>query len=319
MKRFTLRNKFTRSIFLLFAVLLALPISSPVLARNPGGDFPPPEGTEWGTAVEFGGGELQTFVTVDSEGMPVYVGLYLTAAVLSDLPMGASDGQWDVLDAEGNVVIPCCGYEAILDYPESASVTPFKHFVLNWNPMGHMPAGVYDKPHFDLHFYVITNEERMAIPAATADEMCMVPNPPGTPGEHPVAVSCATFEEGMMPLPEDQMPAGYINAGAVEPGMGNHLINAAAPELSGEPFQYTWIYGTYGGKVTFYEPMITLEFLEEQNEEVCADITMPARMGEAGYYPTQYCMRYLADQDAYAVTLESFVHYDAETKLENTQ
>jgi hypothetical protein len=36
---------------------------------------------------------------------------------------------------------------------------------------------------------------------------------------------------------------------------------------------------------------------------------MPEAMPEPGYYPSQYCIRYMSDQDAFAVTLESFVEY----------
>ena len=275
--------------------------------------FPPSDGTTWGPPQDLGDGQIQTFVTLDASGNPSLVGVYFTEGALTGLPETPSDGHWDIKDSDGNVIIPCCGHEVVLEFPESASATPFKHFVMNWNPMGHEPPGIYDLPHFDLHFYTISNEDRTAIAAATADTMCSVPNPPDVGGEHPGPVSCDTFQTAMMPLPDNQMPPGYISAGAVEPGMGNHLINTQAPELAGEPFTRTWIYGTYAGRLTFYEPMITLAFLEERNEEVCTAIAMPEAMPEAGYYPTQYCIRYLAGENsgegAYAVTLESLVEF----------
>lgn len=304
------RRRIVSSSILLLVFVIALLASSQALAQDTGGQgFPPPQNTEWGQLVALGNGAIQTFVTVEPSGQPAMVGVYFTAGALSGLPTTPSDGRWDVVDAAGKVVTPCCGHEVAVDFPATIAATPFKHFVLNWNPMGHIPAGVYDKPHFDLHFYTIINEERMAIPVATADTMCVVPNPPGTPGEHPVDVSCETFEQGMLPLPEKQAPPGYVAVGAVEPGMGNHLINPAAPEFSGEPFTHTWIYGTYGGKLTFLEPMIANAFLEEKNAETCAALTLPEEMPEPGYYPTQYCIRYLANQDAFTVTLESFVEY----------
>jgi hypothetical protein len=295
----------------LIAVLLA---GMPAAAQGPGGtSFLPSEGTVWDVPQDLGNGQIQTFVTLDESGTPSLVGVYLTEGALTGLPDTLSDGLWDVTDAAGNVIIPCCGHEVVLGFPELALEIPFKHFVMNWNPIGHEPPGIYDAPHFDLHFYTISNEDRMAIAAATAETMCSVPNPPDIGGEHPIAVSCETFEKGMIPLPDDQVPPGYISVGAVEPGMGNHLLNTQAPELAGEPFTHTWIYGSYAGRLTFYEPMITLAFLEEQNEEVCAAIAMPEAMPEAGYYPSQYCVRYLAgesgDEGAYVVSLESFVEF----------
>jgi hypothetical protein len=277
------------------------------------GNFPPKANTEWGDPVDFGGGQVQTFVTLGPAGKPELVGVYFTAAMLSDLPTEPGDGHWDVVDSEGNVVIPCCGHEVVLDFPESISATPIKSFVLNWNPLGHPPAHIYDVPHFDMHFYTITNDERIAISAATADTMCMVPNPPDTPGEHPAAVSCETFEQAVMPLPDAQMPPGYINVGEVAPGMGNHLVNPTALEFTGEAFTHTWIFGTFDGKLTFLEPMIANSFLEEHNAESCAAIPLPEEMAEPGYYPSQYCIRYMegadADSGAFAVTLESFVEF----------
>lgn len=285
----------------------------PVGAQGPGGDFPPQENTEWGDPAEFGEGQLQTFVTVDSAGKPELVGVYFTDGLLSGLPMEPSDGHWDVVDAEGNVVIPCCGHEVVVEFPESVSATPIKSFVLNWNPMGHPPAEIYDVPHFDLHFYTITNEERIAIPAAAGDEMCMVPNPPDVPGEHPVLMSCETFAEATIALPENQIAPGYMDVGEVAPGMGNHLVNPTAMEFTGEAFTHTWIYGVYGGKLTFLEPMIANSFLEERHAEECAEIALPEEMAEPGYYPSQYCIRYFEGEDggegAFAVTLESFVEF----------
>lgn len=320
--------------------LIALVISSmTLLAALPaaaqgriGHTFPPATGTTWGTAQTVGNGQIQTFVTVDSARSPRLVGVYFTEGALSGLPETMSDGRWDVKDANGSVIIPCCGHEFVLDFPASSSVTPFKAFVLNWNPMGHAPSGIYDRPHFDLHFYTIPDSARTAIAAATAETMCSVPNPPEVGGVHPVTVSCETFEIAMFPLSTAHTPPGYISAGAVEPGMGNHLINSRAPELAGPPdprtwrnlginvprdfrakaaeFTHTWIYGANAGRLTFLEPMITLAFLQEQHEKTCTDIAVPEAAAEAGYYPTQYCIRYIAGENgsdgAYVVSLESF-------------
>jgi hypothetical protein len=293
----------------LLTVVFSFLVFLPASAQD---TFPPPDGTVWGDPQPLGNGQIQTFVTPDDAGNPSLVGVAFTESALTGLPQEPSDGRWDVKDASGNVVVPCCGHELVLEFPETDTPILFQHFVINWNPAGHMPADVYDVPHFDLHFYMISNEERMAFEPATADTMCSVPNWPDDGGEQLALVSCETFEEATIPLPADQMPPEYLDVGDVAPGMGNHLIDSQAPEIAdGEPFTYTWIYGTYGGRLTFGEPMITIDFLEERNEEVCAEIAMPQAMSEPGFYPSEYCIRYMdgETEGTFVVSLESFVEY----------
>lgn len=313
---FVLWNRRRLSLMILLLALVAVLLSAlPAAAQGaPETSFPPPDGTTWGEPQPLGDGEIRTFATLDESGNPRLVGIYFDEAALSGLPQEPSDGSWDIKDAGGNVIFPCCGHETVLEFGEEAGVAPFQHVLVNWNPVGHPPAGVYDAPHFDMHFYITSVEDREAIAPATFDTMCSVPNPPDVGGEHPVPVTCETLEKATMPLPADQTPPGYVSVGEVVPAMGDHLINLEAPELLGEaPFTYTWIYGAYGGRLTFYEPMITLAFLQEKNEDVCTLIPMPEAMPEPGYYPTEYCIRYLPGETdgagAYAVSLEKFVEF----------
>ncbi len=305
-----------RAYFIVVLALLTVLVGAlPAAAQDSGGStYPPSEGTTWSDPEVFGDGQFETFVTQDADGNPSIIGITFPESTLANLPEGMGDGKFDVLGADGSVIFPCCGYSTVIPMPETTPATVFNHALVNWNPMGHPPAGVYDAPHFDLHFYTTSVEDREAIAAATGDTMCMVPNPPGTEaGEHPVPVTCETLQTATMPLPADQTPPGFISVGEVVPGMGDHLINPAAPELNGEKFTYTWLYGEYGGRLTFYEPMITLAFLQEKNPETCADIPMPKAMPEPGYYPTEYCIRYMPgdseDNGTYAVTLEKFTEF----------
>lgn len=301
-------------VFALVALAAMVFAALPAAAQDsPKGVVPPSEGTTWGEPQPLGDGEIRTFVTLDESGTPSLVGVYFDESTLSGLPETPSDSESDIKDADGNVIMPCCGHEVLLEFPEEILATSLDHFTMNWNPAGHPPAGVYEAPHFDLHFYMISVEDRDAIAIAAADTMCMVPNPPDVGGEHPVPVSCEIFEQATIPLPDDQLPPGYISGGAVEPRMGDHLVSVEAPELQGEPFTHTWIYGAYGGRLIFYEPMVTKAFLEEQHEEVCAEVAMPKAMPEPGYYPSEYCIRYLPGEEdgagAYVVSLESFIEY----------
>lgn len=254
-------------------------------------------------AATLGDGYVSTFVSTAGDE-PVFVGMVFPGDMLAGLPRGVSDGRYDITDAAGYAVWSCCGHEIVVELPELATrTTAFEHFVLNWNPAGHVPDGVYRAPHFDLHFYTVTNEERLDIASPSAEAMCEVPGPDGQPLRAPL--DCPSFERAMTPLPADMMPPGYAFVGAVEPGMGNHLVDLGAPEFTPEGFSKTWIYGTNGGAITFWEPMITLDYFESQPSE-CSEISLPQAAPEAGFYPSRYCVRYLGDLDLYAVTLEGF-------------
>lgn len=238
--------------------------------------------TEWGNPISLGQGQMKTFVTLNGSGKPQAVGVHFTAETLSGLP------------AEGS--------ESVLNFPTAIEATPFNHFALNWNPHGHDPSEIYTVPHFDFHFYTISQQERADIKAGscTSAQNNHVPNPPGV-----VPVTCEVFDQAMQALPADMLPTDYTLIPAVEPEMGTHLVDLTSPEFNGQPFTHTWIYGAYGGRLTFFEPMIAVSFLEQQ-EDVCQTIKTPEAMPEAGWYPTQYCIRYLNQQNAYTVSFESF-------------
>jgi hypothetical protein len=106
--------------------------------------------------------------------------------------------------------------------------------------------------------------------------------------------------------------ADHVDVGAAVPDMGNHLIDSKSPELvtAGRAFTHTFIFGAYDGQVTFYEPMITLAFLESR-PDACVPIKQAQAWETEGYYPTTYCIRYLADDERYTVSLEDFVHRSA--------
>ena len=155
-----------------------------------------------------------------SRGHPVEIGVEITDSLmdLSTLPTEPSDGQYDILnDATGEVDWYCCGHEVVLDFhPSVRNKIPFLHFVANWNPEGHPPQEVYTVPHFDLHFYTISNEERLSIEApATTSETCST-------NQTYIPVNCSDYKILMKDLPASQQSEGHINVGAVEPAMGNH-------------------------------------------------------------------------------------------------
>jgi len=68
--------------------------------------------------------------------------------------------------------------------------------------------------------------------------------------------------------------------------MGFHWVDVTSPKFNGQPFTQTFIIGSYDSKVTFYEPMITLDFLKNiTNHE--RNIPQSARVQKSGWYPTK--------------------------------
>ena len=212
------------------------------------------------------------------------------------------------------------GHEVELEFPKvlnNLQLDHFDHFVMNWNPVGHGPPGVYELPHFDFHFYTISREERMSIQAA--DQCYAVPD--GYPfAGVPIPMTPADYFRQMADLPCDMLPFGYARAPAVEPGMGAHMIQPTRKEFT-DPgsFDETWIFGTQDGEITFWEPMITKEFLEGLKEsgetfEMTISTTIdvegmiPIKLPVAGYYPTTYTASY--EPGFYTVAMGDFAWFE---------
>ena len=111
------------------------------------------------------------------------------------------------------------------------------------------------------------------------------------------------------PIAPQFMPANYRFSAAV-PAMGQHMIDAEAPELADPPaadFTQSFLYGAYDGHIIFYEPMVNLAYLQSQPDD-CLPFPLPEAWEASGHYPTQSCIRYSPDRDEYDVSLEGFVY-----------
>src|SRR5918994_592387 len=111
-------------------------------------------------------------------------------------------------------------------------------------------------------------------------------------------------------IPDPENRSRQLRRGAVVPRMGNHLLDSQSPELKDSlPFTSTFIYGAWEGELIFWEPMITLDFLRN-TAQACMKIPQPQAFRQAGYYPTQYCVRQ-DGQGGRTVTLEGFRYAEA--------
>ena len=159
--------------------------------------------------------------------------------------------------------------------------TPFNHVLLDWNPSGH-EGPMYMFPHFDFHYYFVT----------------------------PAEVAATTDETKMNKFPDAAyLPAGHIAPAPGVPQMGMHWLDPTSPELSGgKPFTQTFIYGSYDGKVTFMEPMITKAFIDTTTS-FTRDIPQPAKFERTGYYPTKMSIK--RHDGVTDIILEAFVQRTA--------
>jgi len=224
-----------------------------------------------GPVSKFQHGSAWTWVELDGDDKPERIAISIDDAAMNSLDPGMDeDGGHN--HANG----------LSLQFHQKASITPFTHALLDWNPHGHEPAGMYDKPHFDFHFYTISEQERLAIPLYQTDSTGFLNYP--APG---------------------YMPATYVPIPGGVPQMGAHWIDVNTPELHGQLFTQTFLFGSYNGKVAFYEPMITKAFIDA-NPSFERAIDVPAKFKTSGYYPTK--MRIVKAEGATHFILENFVY-----------
>jgi hypothetical protein len=250
-----------------------------------------------GWEMTLGNGRVSSFTTWNDTGVPTAVGIRVSAEALASLPTEPSDHHHCV-DKNGDGVIAhateCAEtHEYVVPLPEAASQRddmPFKWVLLNWNLHGHGPPGIYDVPHFDVHFMM----------APIADIFAIRAGPCG-----PELVNCDDFATAKIPLSDGLMHPDFVDVDAVAPAMGNHLIDLSGAEFNGEPFTRSWIFGMYGGRVTFYEEMVSRAYLQTQPDS-CQAIKTPPAVEVSGNYPTQWCIRYDAAANDYVISMEQF-------------
>ena len=227
-----------------------------------------------GPEQKFQHGKAWTWIQLDKHNKPERIGISIDEAAMNSLdPGNAHEGGHQHVNGIS------------LKFHPRANCTPFMHALLDWNPHGHEPEGIYDQPHFDFHFYMTSEADRLAIPPYTVDSTGFLNFPP----------------QGYLPQLYVPVPGGV-------PQMGAHWVDVTSPELNGQLFTQTFIYGSYNGNVTFYEPMITKAFLDA-NPSFERTFPVPAKFAQSGYYPTK--MRIQKIDGVTNIILEGFVYRQA--------
>lgn len=261
--------------------------------------------TMFGEALKLGEGTVKSYAMVGDEGRPTAIGVVFTQSALEGLPPTPNrTGRCFDLDGNGRINDEgeCEGdYEFRMSLPAVLAERedmPFRWVGVNWNVHGHPPAA-WSVPHFDFHFYMV---ERAAIDSIRV-------------GPCPFFINCEDKKRALVKVPAKYVHADHIDVEATVSMMGNHLIDSKTPELAErnrKPFTHTWIFGAYEGRITFYETMITRDYLLSRPANGCHPIKQPKAWERAGYYPTVYCIRHSREHGTYTVSLEGMVYRQAE-------
>jgi hypothetical protein len=222
-----------------------------------------------GPQVALGEGKVRSWVSIRKDGFPLEIGVEFTARAFENLSSEAND--------HATIVVPL--------HQKARAATPFDHIGLNWNPEGHPPPGVFSPPHFDVHFYMISQAERMAIPAWSPSSDAAFNNYP----------------------PTGYMPDSYFTppgADTAEAEMGKHWLPVNLGDFL--PFSKIMILGSYDGKFSFVEPMVTLDYLLS-NEEMSFAYPQPQYFAVNGNYPTKYNIYRDSKKGHVFITLSDFV------------
>ena len=254
-----------------------------------------------GWQLKVGNGIVASYAEFEKGGAPKAIGVVWSANALEGLPAASDHHRCHSRNKDGEVdaSTQCqATNEFVIPLPDVAAKRddiPFKWVLLNWNHIGHIPPGIYDIPHFDVHFEMTTIAEIFAIEAGPCG---------------PEFVRCDQFKIARKPLPTNYLAPDYVDVQAVVPAMGNHLIDTTGPEFQKQPFTRSWIYGVYDGKVIFYEAMVTRDYMLTK-ANACLPIKMPRAVAVAGFYPTEYCVRHNAATGEYSVSMEKFTRREA--------
>lgn len=230
--------------------------------------------TFYSSTLPVGNGVARAWITENKNGEPISVGIKLSEKALQNLPVNTT--------------------QYVFTLPKNKGQNFFTHVLFDWNPLGHEPAEIYDVPHFDIHFYTISNEDRLKIPFLTPENLDTPP--------------ASQFDI----LPASQyIPTFYIPLPGLVPEMGAHWVNFTSPELNGYPFTHTMIWGSYNGEFIFWEPMITLDYLLSK-PDATFPISQPEKYQKDGWYANEYKISYSTSPKEYNISLIDLTHQDGE-------
>lgn len=212
----------------------------------------------YGEFVAVGNGKARAYISRNSDGSVKQVGFTFTEDALEGLP---------AQNAEFSLPMP------------ADNQTLIKHISFDYSVVGHGPEHVYDVPHFDIHYYMITDRERNEI----------------------------TLEDPKIDIlpPAASIPKNYI-PGPNQAKMGKHWFDTTSHEYHGKDFTSTFIYGSYNGKFIFMEPMIAINYLK-QKPNVDLPVAKLGTISQQGLYPQTYSILWEKERREYTIALTDLV------------
>ena len=240
-------------------------------------------GTFYGDELALGNGKVKTYAVTGDDGKPTELGFTFDAATLQGLPEPPHDEAGPPLPSQP------------LYFPDEAKGVAIDHATFDFVPGGHPPPGVFDLPHFDVHFFYLTQKEVEEINPQNPD-----------------------FATSGMKLPDEKFVPDHYAAipntppeEAVVPGMGQHLVDTTVPIVPGKyKFTEVIVNGSWDGKYAFVEPMVTLDYLLGK-PDVTKDLKLPQEYQKTALYPTKYSITYDAPSNTYMISLSGLVERTA--------
>lgn len=224
------------------------------------------QGIEFGNEMPFGQGTVRAFAETDAAGHATRIGIEMTEEAVATL-----------------------GHDMIfvtVPLPEAALDAGYDHVSLDWMPHGHEPDKLFGMPHFDVHFYMTTEAERLAIDPSDPLYMKKAANRPSA----------------------DLMPPNFVPPPELDPipAMGEHWLDVTDPIFKGKPFEAVLIYGAWDGKVIFVEPMVTSDLLVSRRD-FGGKLGLPERVAETVSLPNEWSVSFDAATGVHLVSIDSLV------------
>lgn len=165
---------------------------------------------------------------------------------------------------------------------EARELLGIDHLGLNWEAHGHPPA-TFVTPHFDFHFYTISEDDVRAIDCSDESK----------PDELP-----STYA-----LPDVDVPGMGRFVGLCVPSMGMHAMPGDDVDET-DPFSASMLVGYYGREPIFLEPMVSRQRLLERTD---FSLPMPRVVaGRGARFPRAFRAEYDAHAEAYRLVFSDF-------------
>ena len=174
--------------------------------------------------------------------------------------------------------------DAVVAMPaEIQQATGVDVFTFYWEEHGHPPAP-FMTPHFDFHFYTVSDAARKAIDCSNK-------------------LKPAMLTAGYV-LPDEEIPGIGVLTGVCIPAMGMHSLETVSVQGT-TPFHSTMVLGYYDGKPIFFEPMIAKAALLER-KSFSLPLPTPAGVPAGTHFPTRFEAVYDASIPGYRFVFSGF-------------